>query len=158
MPEQELTDTEARVLLEMVDRSRQPKWRGMTREQAEANWIWDPENGDIRPKEWPNGRRPRCTDRNIEAQQSLARPGTLIHTSAETDCPRKAAKTDQRTEPLTPAVKDRLTSQPRRSELALSQGTITHTAVAGFIDNVNCLWCRRDYFPLTAKETKTNGK
>jgi hypothetical protein len=115
----------------------------MTREQAEANWTWDPEQGDLRPQEWPNGRRLRCTDRNVEAQIALARPGTLIHTSAETDCPRKAAGTDETEETLTSEVKDRLTSQPRRSALSLSPGKVRHLAVADFIDNVNCLWCRR---------------
>jgi len=27
-----------------------------------------------------------------------------------------------------------------------SDGNVTHLAVASFIENVNCLWCRRDYF------------
>lgn len=113
----------------------------MTREQAEANWIWDPKRGDLRPKAWPKNRRIRCTDRNIAAQIALARPGTLIHTSAETDCPRKKAKTDERAESFEVAR-----SQPRKSELALAPGKITFLAVASHIDNVNCLWCRRDYF------------
>ena len=95
----------------------------MTRAQAEANWIWNPKRGDLRPKEWPKERRIRCTKRNIEAQQHLARPGTLIHTMAETSCPRKAAKTDETT-----------------------NGSITYLATASFIENVNCLFCRRDYF------------
>ncbi len=101
----------------------------MTRETAEANWVWHPKHGDLRPKEWPKKRRIRPTDRNIMAQQ-IARPGTLIHTAAKTSCPRKACKTDETTE-----------------------GNVTQLAVATFIDNVNCLWCRKDYFKTaSAKE------
>src|SRR5271170_6369416 len=96
----------------------------MERERAEANWIWDPRRGYLRPKEWPKNRRIRPTDRNIMAQQ-IARCGTLIHTTAKTTCPRKACKIDERTD---------------------ASGTVTQLAVATFIDNVNCLWCRKDYF------------
>jgi hypothetical protein len=91
----------------------------VTREQAEANWIWDSVRGDIRPSEWPKKTRIRCTDKNIMEQQRLARLGTLIHTAAKTSCPRKSTKADSSYEGL---------------------------AVATFIDNVNCLWCRKDYF------------
>jgi hypothetical protein len=118
----------------------------MTREQAEANWIWHPKRGDLRPKEWPKNRRIPCTERNIEAQIALAREGTLIHTSAETDCPRKAAKTDEREEVLTTKTQDKILSQPRRSAMSVGPGTVRYLAVADHIDNVNCLWCRRDYF------------
>jgi hypothetical protein len=101
-------------------------FRWMNRERAEANWIWDAKRGDLRPKEWPKNRRIRPTDRNIMAQQ-IARPGTLIHTAAKTTCPRKACETDVRVD-----------------------GNVTHLAVAGFIENVNCLWCRKDYFSREA--------
>lgn len=101
----------------------------MTREQAEANWVWHPKRGDIRPKEWPKNRRIHCTERNIEAQIALARPGTLIHTMTETDCPRKRVGFDI-----------------RRETYDEGRGMIEHSAVASFIENVNCLWCRRDYF------------
>ena len=96
----------------------------MTRERAEANWIWDAKRGDVRPKEWPKNRRIRPTDRNIMAQQ-IARGGTLIHTTAETTCPRKRCGTDVRHD---------------------AKGNIVQLAVATFIENVNCLWCRKDYF------------
>lgn len=96
----------------------------MTREQAEANWGWDPNRGSTRPKEWPKDRRIRPTERNIMAQQ-IARVGTLIHTTAETSCPRKASKTDEKRD---------------------AKGNVTGLAVATFIENVNCLWCRKDYF------------
>jgi hypothetical protein len=95
----------------------------MTREQAEANWIFDPKCGDVRPADWPKGRRLPCTPANVRAQRKLARPGTLIHTMAKTTCPRKKAKTDE-----------------------LIEGGITYSAEASFIENVNCLTCRRDYF------------
>ncbi len=101
----------------------------LTREQAEANWIWHPKRGDLRPKEWPSSRRLRCTDHNIMSQQLLARRGTLIHTAASSTCPRKASAVDVRKET-----------------------TITHLAEASFIDNVNCLWCRRDYFAVSGKQ------
>lgn len=95
----------------------------LTRKQAEANWGWSAEHGSLWPKEWTKGRRLRCTDQNIMSQQFLARRGTLIHTVAESTCPRKALDVDVVKEP-----------------------NITHLATAGFIDNVNCLWCRKDYF------------
>lgn len=99
----------------------------MTRAQAEANWGWDPRLGSTRPKEWKN-RRPRLTSQNIREQQKLARPGTLIHSVNSVTCSRKKKGTDVR-----------------------KDGNVTHTAVAGFIDNVNCLWCRRDFFKYLRK-------
>ena len=125
----------------------------MTREQAEANWIWHPEHGDLRPPSWPKNRRLPCTQSNIDAQQSLARPGTLIHTAAKTNCPRKKSKVDERTESYAVAKQAR-----RMSDLALSEGKITFLAVASFIGNVNCLWCRRDYFAGTGKPIIVNAK
>lgn len=95
----------------------------MTREQAEANWIWDPKRGDLRPKAWPKNRRIRCTKTNIEAQLTLARPGTLIHSAAETTCWRRRVGTDKHVD-----------------------GRITYSTESTHIENVNCLWCRRDYF------------
>jgi len=99
----------------------------LTREQAEANWGWSPKMGSLWPKEWPKKRRLRCTDRNIMSQQFLARRGTLIHTTAKSTCPRKACKVDVKIE-------------------RAGKCTLTHSAEASFIDNVNCLWCRHDYF------------
>jgi hypothetical protein len=96
----------------------------VTRERAEANWIWDPKRGNVRPKEWPKRGRIRTTDRNIMAQQ-IARAGALIHTAAKSTCPRKVCKIDERHD---------------------ASGTVTQLAVAIFIENVNCLWCRKDYF------------
>jgi hypothetical protein len=61
------------------------------------------------------------------SQQFLARRGTLIHTMAETTCPRKACDVDIKVEQAGAA-------------------TLTQSARASFIDNVNCLWCRHDYF------------
>jgi hypothetical protein len=95
----------------------------LTRNQAEANWRWDPKHGDLRPKEWKGKRRLRCTDKNVMSQQALARRGTLIHTATKSTCPRKITKVDEE-----------------------SEGKITTLAIATFIDNVNCLWCRQDYF------------
>ena len=104
----------------------------MTREKAEANWIWDPQKGDIRPPSWPKNRRIPCSDININAQQRLARPETLIHTMANTSCPRKKSKIDA------PKFKG-----------------MEHSGGASFIDNVNCLWCRRDYFkPRVTPDTE----
>ncbi len=99
----------------------------LTKEQAEANWGWSPKRGSLWPKEWPNGRRLRCTDQNIMSQHFLARRGTLIHTMAVSTCPRKACDVDVKTEQS-------------------GACTLTRSAVASFIDNVNCLWCRKDYF------------
>lgn len=101
----------------------------MTRDQAEANWIWNPRRGDMRPPQWPANHRIRCTPQNIKAQQRLARCGTLIHTAATTSCPRKKSKCDQVV-----------------TKYDGGKGVCTQTAEATFIDNVNCLWCRRDYF------------
>lgn len=124
----------------------------MNQLEAEANWVWDPKRGDLRPKEWPKGRRPRCTKKNIEEQQVLARPGSLIHTASKTDCPRRKSRIDEREEVLERNTIDRLNSKPRKTEISLSPGRVRFLAVAGFIDNVNCLWCRRDYFAATTSK------
>ena len=114
-----------------------------TREQAEANWIWDPNHGDLRPKEWPPKRRFPCTSKNIATQQALARPGTLIHTSANSSCPRKAKKRDVRELPLVP--KEFLSTR-RNQDVALAPGKVKMMAEASHIENVNCLFCRKEYF------------
>jgi hypothetical protein len=112
----------------------------LTREQAEANWGWSAKDGSLWPKEWRNKRRIRCTDRNIMSQQFLARRGTLIHTAAKSTCPRKACKVDDKTEIY---------------QTSAGEGRIGHIAEATFIDNVNCLWCRKDYF---TKVNRTVGQ
>ena len=103
----------------------------MTQEQAEANWVWDPKCGDLWPKEWPKGGRPRPTPQNIRAQRRLARPGKLIHWSAaevnKKLCLRFNAGVD--------AVPILGSKTGEKSKLG-----------ARFISNVNCLECRRRYF------------
>ena len=36
--------------------------------------------------------------------------------------------------------------RPRHEEYSVHRGTATALAMAGLIDNVNCLACRRNYF------------
>lgn len=107
----------------------------MTREQLEANWGWDPKRGSI------PFQRPRLTPGNIADQKKLARPGTLIHWAGK-PCARGKRKTDQRIEaPGSVSI-----TKPRMEELQLTHGTVTYTALAGHIGNVNCLACRKTFF------------
>jgi hypothetical protein len=89
----------------------------MTRAQLEANFGWDPERGSI------PFRRPLLTEKNIRDQQKLARAGTLIHWAGRFTCDRGKQGVD-----------------------VVEDGNVTHTGLASYIENVNCLQCRRNYF------------
>jgi hypothetical protein len=92
----------------------------LRRDQLEASWGWSDTLGSLPFK------RPKITPKNIQDQQKLARPGTLIHSASipvRSLCPRANKETD-----------------------VLVDGNVTHLATALFIDNVNCLLCRQKYF------------
>lgn len=99
----------------------------MTREQLEANWGWSPTEGSI---PFP---RPRLTAKNIRDQKRLARPGTLIHWSGK-PCARGVWKIDA-------------------TITEMSNCRLEKTALAGHIENVNCLQCRANYFGTRFAQT-----
>lgn len=81
---------------------------------------------------------------HIEHQALTSPPGTLIHWAGAKQCKRKRAKKDVRTVPNTQEVRDQITRTLRTCDLALNPGTITYTAIAHFLGNVNCLACRKE--------------
>ena len=81
--------------------------------------------------------RQRLTEKNIREQAENAPPGTIVHgCTPKGTCPRKIAKTDAYgpgTYPYDP-------KNPWRS-----LGT---TAEATHIENITCLYCRKEYFRM----------